>query len=64
MLRPNEVFISRFYISCFGVNAFKQFTPGFGDQVVRLGLFGGESGIIAREGNLEVGAKKLTKLVG
>ena len=31
---------------------------------MRLGLFGGESGIIAREGNLEFGAKKLTKLIG
>ena len=37
--------------------------PGVRRSSVRLG-FGGESRIIAREGNLEAGAEKLAKLVG
>jgi len=33
LLRPDRGFISRYFISSFGVNALKQFTPGLGKQV-------------------------------
>ena len=59
-----EVFISRYFISCFRVNASKQFTQGLGDQVCVLGLFGGESRIVGREGGFKAGAEKLAKFIG
>ena len=57
-------FSFRYFIFCFRVNASKQFTQGLGDQVCVLGLFGGESRIVGREGGFKASAEKLAKFIG